>query len=68
MGDWKGIKQAVAKNPNAPLRLYNLKDDISETTDVAAEHPEVVEKIESILLKERDKPALKKFRFGNYHD
>ena len=27
------------------IELYNLKQDISESNDVASEHPEVVEKI-----------------------
>jgi arylsulfatase A len=68
MGDWKGIKQKVAKNPDAPLKLYNLKHDLSETTDIAAQHPEIVEKMEAIILRERDKPELEKFRFGTYRD
>jgi arylsulfatase A len=68
MGDWKAIKLEVAKNPNAPLKLYNLKDDISEATDVAAQHPEIIEKMEAIILKERDQPEVEKFRFGSYRD
>jgi arylsulfatase len=66
MGDWKAVKQKVAKNPDTPLELYNLKTDLSETTDVAAQYPEMVEKIEAIILRERDRPELEKFRFGNY--
>jgi len=27
MGDWKGIRQNVAKNPNGPIELYYLKPD-----------------------------------------
>jgi len=39
-GDWKVVQYAVAgKNPGA-FELYNLKDDISEKTDLAARHPE----------------------------
>lgn len=68
MGDWKGIKNKVSKSPGAPLELYNLKDDLSETTNVAAQHPEIVEKIEAIILQERDEPELEKFRFGTYRE
>ncbi|MCX7007982.1 MAG: arylsulfatase [Kiritimatiellaeota bacterium] len=34
--------QQSKKNPNAPLELYDLKHDIGEAKDVAADHPDVV--------------------------
>jgi len=49
MGDWKGVRLGVAKNPNGPIELYNLKTDLGETTDVAPEHPEVVAQIAAIM-------------------
>jgi arylsulfatase A-like enzyme len=45
MGDWKGVR--VGKN--APLELYHLKRDPSETTNVAAEYPQVVARIEELM-------------------
>jgi arylsulfatase A-like enzyme len=45
MGNWKAVRLA----PDKPLQLYNLKDDIGETHNVAAEHPDVVAKIEAYL-------------------
>jgi len=45
MGDWKGIRLNVARNPNAPIELYNLKDDLSEENNIATHHPEIAEKI-----------------------
>lgn len=45
MGDWKGIR----KDQGKPLEIYNLKDDPSENRNIAAEQPQVVAKIESIL-------------------
>ncbi|MDB6034423.1 MAG: N-acetylgalactosamine-6-sulfatase [Verrucomicrobiales bacterium] len=45
MGDWKAIRPEVGK----PLELYHLKADIGETTNVASEHPEIVEQIERYL-------------------
>jgi len=32
-------------NAKTGLELYNLEDDISESTDLAAEHPEVVARL-----------------------
>jgi arylsulfatase A-like enzyme len=49
MGDWKGIRQNVAKNPSGPIELYNLKNDIGEKNNVAARHPGIVAKIEAYM-------------------
>lgn len=45
MGDWKAVRFGV----DGPLELYNLKDDIGEKSNVAADHPEIVAKIEEYL-------------------
>jgi arylsulfatase len=52
MGDWKGIRTHLFKNKNAPIKLYNLKDDIGEKKNVASEHPEVVAEIAKIMKQE----------------
>jgi arylsulfatase A len=52
MGDWKGIRQKLHKGKPA-IELYNLKEDLGEKNDVAAKHPEVVKRIETILKTER---------------
>jgi len=49
MGDWKGIRQNVAKNPDGPIELYNLKNDIGEKNNVAVRHPGIVAKIEECM-------------------
>ena len=41
VGDWK----LVQPRDKAPWELYNLADDIGETRDVAAQHPEIVKSI-----------------------
>jgi arylsulfatase A-like enzyme len=45
MGTWKGVRL----KPNAPLELYDLTADPKEARDVAAQHPEVVGRIETYL-------------------
>ncbi len=45
MGDWK----AVRPQANEPLELYDLKTDLDERTNVAAQHTEVIAKIEDYL-------------------
>ncbi|MBP7143158.1 MAG: arylsulfatase [Opitutaceae bacterium] len=49
MGDWK----AVRLGSREPIQLYDLPRDPSETTDVAAGHPEIVAKFEQFLKEAR---------------
>lgn len=39
-GDWKSVRP----KHGGPVELYNLAEDLGETTDLAAKHPELVEK------------------------
>lgn len=51
LGDWK----IVRTNPDQPWQLFNLKNDLSETTDKAAEKPDLVEKLnDAFLLKQEE--------------
>ena len=49
MGHWK----AVLDSPSGPIQLFDLRTDIAEKHDVAAEHPEVVAKIRDYLKSAR---------------
>ena len=58
-GDWKLQIAAPAKKADpkaAPFRarLYNLKTDIGESKDVAADHPEVVHELEGLVAAMKD--------------
>jgi arylsulfatase A len=68
MGRWKGVQRNLRQNPDAPLELYDLSADLGETTDVAAQQPDVVERIRRILLEARVRPEVETFRFGRYPD
>jgi len=56
-GDWKLIKIALLPGKT---QLFNLAKDPSETTDVAAENPEIVKDLEARLLAyaKEQKPSL----------
>jgi len=45
MGDWKGVRPQLGE----PLELYNLKNDLSEKTNVASAHPDVVASMDAAL-------------------
>jgi arylsulfatase A-like enzyme len=51
MGDWKLIRRPFGKEP-AP-QLYDLKNDLGETKNVAGEHADVVTRIEAYLKEAR---------------
>lgn len=53
MGEWKAIRNGISEDPNAPLELYNLANDIGESRNIADQHPEVLRKIEAHLKKSR---------------
>jgi len=49
MGKWKAIRPW----PNGPMKLYDLSKDLAEKSDVAAEQPDVVKKVEACLAAAR---------------
>ncbi len=61
VGDWKGIRQKLLPRgkkaqPNLHLELYNLASDPHETTDVSAQHPDIVAKLEQ-WMREQHTPS-----------
>jgi len=66
MGNWKGIKTDLQKNPGAALELYDLENDLSESRNVAGEHPDIAARIEQIMWDARAVPEFEAFRFGRY--
>ena len=44
-GDWKAVKNG----PNAPVELYNLREDSGEKNNVAASHSDLVDKAGNLM-------------------
>jgi arylsulfatase A-like enzyme len=61
MGHWKGIRKKIKKEGNLEIELYDLATDIQELNNVAAEHPDIVEKIAAIMKKEHTIPKVSTF-------
>lgn len=53
IGEFKGIRQNVAKKPDGPIELYNLKNDIGEKNNIAKGNAPIVEKIARIMKSAR---------------
>jgi arylsulfatase A-like enzyme len=55
VGDWKAIRTKLNPGPKAisdkpgEIELYDLGQDPNETHDIAAEHPDVVARLEQIM-------------------
>lgn len=60
-GDWKAIRLNVNKDPNGPIELYDLRTDLGETHNVAAEHPKIVQQMEAIMKTARTESDVFKF-------
>ena len=53
----KAVRLNIIKNPNAPIELYNLANDIGEEKNVASQYPNIVAKMAAILKKEHVEPT-----------
>jgi arylsulfatase A-like enzyme len=62
LDDWKGIRLNCHKDPKGPIQLYDLKTDPAEGRNVAAQHPEIVERIERVMASEHTDSPLWRFR------
>ena len=47
-GNWKGVRTNVKKDIDAAWQLFDLSNDLSETKDIAGEHPAVIKKMQAI--------------------
>jgi arylsulfatase A-like enzyme len=60
VGDWKLVRQKLNPGPKAKaeaatLELYDLSHDPAETTDVAAQHADIVEKLSAVARAQHGK-------------
>jgi hypothetical protein len=50
------------------ILLYNLATDIQEQIDVSSQHPEIIQKIESIFAREHAPAEIEKFKIKQLGD
>ena len=48
-GPWKAVRRRVLQDPMKIVELYNLDSDLAETTDVAAQHPEIAAEMSQLM-------------------
>jgi len=49
LGDWKAVRNNLSRGDTS-IELYNLAKDVGETADLAEEHPDIVARVERIML------------------
>ncbi|MEM9020522.1 MAG: arylsulfatase [Planctomycetota bacterium] len=55
-GDWKAVQTNVHRG-NTAIQLYNLSEDLGETTNLADQHPDLIEKASEIFANDRTRNA-----------
>ena len=50
---WKAVRLNVKKKPNGPIELYDLSNDLGEEKNIADKHPEIVNKMATIMKEAR---------------
>ncbi len=50
---WKALRLNLENNPDAPVMLFNLRNDISERCDVSGQYPELAEKAKKLMEQAR---------------
>ena len=53
---------------NLDIELYDLDNDIPEQNNLAAQYPDIVEKIEAIMREEHIPSSLDRFKFAQLGD
>ncbi|MBX3178675.1 MAG: hypothetical protein KF886_15050 [Candidatus Hydrogenedentes bacterium] len=52
-GGWKALRLDIRKNGKLETELYNLAEDPGETRNRAAEHPDIVARLEGLMREAR---------------
>ena len=61
-GKWKGLQLNVHKDPNGPIKLYNLEEDIGETKNLAEQYPEMVSRVKTYFQQAHSESEFWKFK------
>lgn len=63
IGNFKGVKSQLKKNKQAPWELFDLANDLSESHDIAKNHPEVLKQMDEIVKNQHRPSHIKEWEF-----
>lgn len=52
-GKWKAVRLNVRKNPDGPIELYDLSNDIGENKNLAGKHPDIIKEMARLMSDSR---------------
>ena len=58
MGNWKGVKKNLIKQPGILWELYDLSKDPSEQNNIAEAHQDILKQFDAIVKKEHQHPVV----------
>ena len=67
IGKWKGVRKNIFDG-NMKIELYNLENDLGEEFDLSSDHPDIIKRIEKIMLQEHETAELDRFKFKELND
>ncbi len=62
-GHWKAVRYNVSTDNPLPIELYDLSKDISETNNVASQHPEIVSELDRLMKESHTDSPNRQFNF-----
>ncbi len=63
IGNFKGVKSQLKKNKQAPWELFDLANDLSESHDIAKNHPEILKLMDEIVKNQHRPSHIKEWEF-----
>ncbi len=67
-GNWKAIRYDVLTDPDSKIQLYDLEADPGETTDLADQHPDIVEEMAKIMQEAHTDSEIFEFKPATHAD
>ncbi len=64
IGPWKGVRTGIHSDASAPVAVYHIENDPSESVNVADEHPEIVQDVVAIMQSRSESP-IPQWNFSN---
>ncbi|MEO0413558.1 MAG: arylsulfatase [Verrucomicrobiota bacterium] len=47
--NWKAIQNGISRDPNSPIAIYDLREDLAEKNDISASKPDLVKRAKAIF-------------------
>lgn len=63
IGDYKVVQNDLLKKKQGPIEIYNLKTDLAETNNIAAETPAIVARAKRLFQEARTRSPVPAFNF-----